>query len=874
MAAEKRRRRVSWVMFAVRALGVIATFAALVGGLGARSTSGFSFRALANDLWNKPTDLSEWLVNVTDPVLRVSLWLLIGGLAVAVVSIVLQLLGGIGRLAGRRNLVGVNAALQSALCVALLIGVNWFSFDHYQRFDWTGKRFAAFGWRPPLEPSPRFRSKFTLPANIAADLKKLRSPTTVIVYQRHKTFGQLSDKPDAFDYAAERKVVEKVQDLVQLFREFGPQFHVEMLDVEDEGYAQKLEELTKKNPELAKVIEAAPENSIFFHARRGDQEAVQRLSFNDFYQLDKSSSVKQKNLVLLPQGIESFARRVLAIEEKKPKIALCTIHEYLTTEGMDELNLAGVKTSLEQQGFEVVDIVLKKGWNEGEPVPAAFTLGESKLERLEEELAQYDFNLLGFRTQMTRWVTIKDILQSKSTLAEMSQKLRQELRGQQLTERDRRVNLQLAEDQVLAFREVIAELEKERQETIKQLDSIPGQERLAESRRITQVQTKLNNLLRECDLVVLPRMTLRNVIIGDRIPPRIYRLDESQTAAIKNFMVAGKPVLALFGPNNEPPQQRMMGPTGPDGIELLFAQLGIHFGNQTVLFNSEEKAFSQRRVMLLASGTDVKLPPVHFGPPKAKTRSTLDSPTESTAKPNPIAQSMKIIAGAAGTTDKLESLKLRHPRPIYFTPIRGATTFAAEFLYSDAESWNEADPFPTRDKSPRFELAKPDDPRRDTRDEERRGPFPIGVAIETTVPSEWRNEQRPMTTEAAFLTESAVAEPATAPYLLTAQALVPIDGYKPSDYQPTRLRVAAIGHGGLFAGPALSPAKEQLLLHTCNWLLNRDERLPHDDQPRWQYPRVQLSQRRAALWRYGTLFVLPASFGLLGALVLLVRKYR
>lgn len=874
MSLSKRRRRGSWWMFGIRALGVIGLFAALLGGIGARATTGFSFRAMASDLWKNPTDIAEWTKDITDPVLRYSLWLLFIGLAAALVSLLLQLIGGIGRIAGRRNVVSVNATLQTLLCVVLLVGINWFSFDHYQRFDWTGRQFAKFGMRAPLEPSPRFSAKFTLPPGVAADLQKLKAPTSVIVYQRHKTFGQLSDKPDAYDYAAERKVVEKVQDLVRLFREFGPQFNVVVLDVEDEDYSKKLKALTKDNPDLAKAIESAPENSIFFHARRGNREAVQRLSFNDFYQLDKSASKTNNNLVLLPQGIESFARRVLAIEEKKPKIALASIHEYLTTEGIEEFSLAGVKKSLEQQGFEVVDVVLKKGWNEGEPVPAAYTLGESQLERLEEDLAEYDAVLMVNREELKAVSAILDKLKSKMTLEELNKELRQVLRGQRMTEEARRRNIINLEPQVEALREFMQLQERERGEVLKQLDQVPNQERLAEARRMADVKAKFSKLIGDADLVVVPRITLRNAVIGDRIPARLYRLDDAQTSAIKDFMKAGKPVLALFGPGNEPPDRRGPAPTGPDSMEALFAQLGILFGNQTVLFNSESKAFSQRRASLLATGTEVEIPSLYFEPPKSKTRNTLDTTTEANHKPNPIAQSMKIVAGAAGSTDKLEKLKLRHPRPIYFVPVRGPASTVAEFLYTDAESWNEADPFPTREKTPRYELTKPDDPKRDTRDEKRRGPFPIGIAIETTVPSEWRDEHRPLVAEAALLTAGATAEPETAPYLVSAQALMPTDQYKPADYEATKLRVAAIGHGGLFTGPTLSPAKEQLLLHTTNWLLSRDERLPHDDQPRWQYPRVQLSERRAKFWRYGTLFVMPAAFGMLGALVLLVRKYR
>src|SRR5205823_3133815 len=91
---------------------------------------------------------------------------------------------------------------------------------------------------------------------------------------------------DRYDYAAERKVVEKVKDLVAQLREVGPQLRVEVLDVEEEGFDDKLKRLTKDAPELAQAIADAPENSIFIHAGHN----VQRLSFNEFYQLDKVAS--------------------------------------------------------------------------------------------------------------------------------------------------------------------------------------------------------------------------------------------------------------------------------------------------------------------------------------------------------------------------------------------------------------------------------------------------------------------------------------------------------------------------------------------------------------------------------------------------------
>src|SRR4051812_12194068 len=306
MAPPKRRRSGSRAYLAVRLLGVLGLFAALVG-LIALSTS-FDLTSRAD--WEAALrDLSQQRFG--DHFRTAGLGLVLVGGVLFLFSLLVQMMSGLRTVAGRRNAAATNAVLQVALAVALLLGVNLYSFRHYFRFDWTRSH------------------QFTLPPEIAKELRELRSPTTVVVYQRHKTFGTLSEKPDAYDYAAERKVVEKVQDLVNLFREFGPQFRVVVLDVEAEGYDKALEAVTKDAPGLRKAIDAAPDNSIFFESRQpvtlpdgshGEHESVQRLSFNDFYQLDKSASLAvdggRGNLVLLPQGVGPFARKVLSIEEK------------------------------------------------------------------------------------------------------------------------------------------------------------------------------------------------------------------------------------------------------------------------------------------------------------------------------------------------------------------------------------------------------------------------------------------------------------------------------------------------------------------------------------------------------------------------------
>src|SRR5262249_12482866 len=150
---------------------------------------------------------------------------------------------------------------------------------HYLRFDWTRDQM------------------FTLAPDIQEQLRQLKGETQIVVFQQHKSFGRLSEKPDRYDYAAERKVAKKVNDLVDQLREFGPRFNVVVLDVEEEGYEKKFKAVTnpeglKPRDDLRRALDAAPENSIFFYARdEGATEGkVQRLSFNAFYQLDKIAS--------------------------------------------------------------------------------------------------------------------------------------------------------------------------------------------------------------------------------------------------------------------------------------------------------------------------------------------------------------------------------------------------------------------------------------------------------------------------------------------------------------------------------------------------------------------------------------------------------
>jgi hypothetical protein len=869
MAFKKPGRGRARVGLLLRLFGATGLFVALLGLLPLSTEfdlrSHSEWTAAVREFW---TDLQNGKFG--EPLFRsIGLAMVLGGGAVFLIVLVLRTLSGLSLIAGRRNAAATNAVLQAALVVALLVGANYWAFSHYRRYDLTRSQ------------------QFTLPKQVAARLADLRDPTTIVVYQRHKTFGRLSEKPDNYDYAAERKVVEKVQDLVDLFREFGPQFRVELLDVEEEGYEQKLARITEGAPALKSALEAAPENSIFFHAERmvgkkadgtaDVRESVQRLSFNDFYQLDKTASQTadggKGNLVLLPQGVEPFARRVLAIEEKKPKIGIAVIHEWLTSEGLDEFSMAGVRKALTTQGFEVVDFVLKKKWGEGaEPEPAAYTYEESKYERLEEELAEVDDNIKNVQTIQRQMSAALNTFRNAS-LAELTQLYRDQLGGRAFTDDLRKRQIEAVSDDLAKLDFVIRSNTEGRKQLEDERLSLSDEERVVEERRMTDLKAKMTKLLSECDLLIVPRMTLRNIVVGDRIPARLYRLDEAQVSAIKEFIKSGKPVLAAFGPTNEPANPRAPAPpTGPDGLEDLLGQLGIRFGKQTILFGADSKAFAERRSSLLATGSSVEMPPLVFEAPKGKSLTSAKSLVEeqSNKAANPIATSMKVTERTVGGKQKLD-LRLRHPRPIYFTPVRpGTIVFTPEFLVSDPDSWNEENPFPTRERTPRYEPPKADDPAAGTVDEKRRGPFPLGVAVETTVPPEWYD---PRVAAAGVADKVLAGGEATGP--IAAAAGLTTDAIaKQAKVPETRVRVAAIGHGGLFVGPELSPAKESLLLNTCNWLLGRDERLPRESAVPWHYPRVNLTEQASTLWAWGTLVALPGLFVYLGRVVLLGRRYR
>jgi chaperonin cofactor prefoldin len=784
--------------------------------------------------------IQSYFEGASGPLAQGAVITIAAGLLALLLLMIVEFFAGLTQAAGSRSALSLNTFVQITLAISIVISLNVYSFLHYRRYDFTTEKL------------------FTLPAEVKYELGKLRAETTIVVLQQHKTFGQLSTKPDSYDYAAERKVVEKVNDLVDQFRELGPQFRVHVLDVEQEGFDRKLDAITTNKPILKASILAAPENSIFFEG----SGRVQRLSFNEFFQLDKTASKLaedgQGNLVLHPQGIQAFTRRILAIQEKKPRVGVAVVHEWLATqvgEGVQEqLSSGGIRKTLEEYGFEVVDIVLKRKWGEeGGPEPAAYNIAESKLERLREERDQLEADIREYVDDREKANGFAKLFRER-TLAELNQLFRRRF-GQDLTESDRKKQLDAVEDAIKRIESRLAELNKEKTQLDEEINTIKRDDRALEDRRVGDVKSKLTRMLSDIDLLVIPRLTLINTSDdGGLIPARLHALNDEQIQAIKQFMKKGKPVLALVGPGNEPEGRGAVEPV--DEFEKLLADRGIILGAQTILFDSESKGFAARRSGNQLGSSRADIPPVEFVSAQEK------------KQPNPVGQAMQ--ATGRNVEAKLD-IRVRHPRPVYLA--RGwayKVNYQAEFVQSASESWNEKLPFVMINLTggrqqvylPRYEATAFDDPIKGTVDEERRGPFPIGVAVESSLPINWFDNRF-----TGYQSLVGVLGPWSD---LTAVGFtaVGMQEKRPSS------RLAVLGSGGIFTSAELKPASQQWLLHLSNWLLGRDERLPKTDDASWSYPRVKLNENQAFLWHWGTFLGLPLLFSWLGLVVLMLRRMR
>ena len=775
------------------------------------------------------------------------------GAGLLVLAGIVELKGLMGAVMSQRGAMGTNVALQFVLAVALLAGVNYYSFGHYLRFDWTSDNL------------------FTINSKLRSQLEQLRAETKIVVYLRYtSSLGQgVDNKLAHFQAAAQRQIVEKVKDLADQFRELGPRFQVQVLNIQDEDFDSKLRDIKKESTVLADAIETAPENSIFFLS----SGQVQRLGFNDIYQLDSEASLaaneNKGNLILNYQGEAPFANNILKIEEKTPPIAVAVVHPALSMAYRDNpiLTMAGAKKTLESHGFACQDLLLRKIDPDGRLMeePAALTYDENRFEQIEDTLVLMDEDLQDGNAEFAKMKGSLDTW-TKQTLAELQkswiyvqlpngqqgviprealselEKKKVQFKTVPIDEEDRTNQIMAYTRNVKFLESELTSMQKERTDLLKEKEGLKV-ENLAEKRRIKDVEAKMNRMLTDIDLLIIPRFTFYHLPSKSLISNRVHKLDPAQLRSIRTFIKEGKPVLFLLGPRNEeretPPG---LGPDGDDGLEPMLAELGIYLPNQTVLYNAEIKEFTEHRTGADLTGRrELELPPllVNWEPNEGQVAQKIK---DKRTKSNPIRTSLLLAKKSMGKKE-MEDLQARHSRPVYFLKDpanKSEFDNQAVFLMTSELTWNENYPFikepddrSEKKEVPHFRPTPVSDPKKGTLEEERQGPFPIAAAGEVTLPASWFDDKG----------------------------------------GPHKTRLAVVGNGNVFVGQNLAPIKEKLLLDTCNWLLGRPDLLAKDNKV-WEYPRVSMSDTAQDLWFWGTFLGMPLLFVYIGILVFMIRRMR
>ncbi|MCS7045527.1 MAG: hypothetical protein NZO58_04135, partial [Gemmataceae bacterium] len=485
---------------------------------------------------------------------------MIGGAAAVGGALLVEARALIHFFGSRRAALGSNVVMQTLLAVVFVAGVNVWSFLHYVRFDWTAGK------------------DFTLPDDVRAQLAQLRGETDIVVLQQYVQRGE--SKEDKYDLAAHKKIVEKIQDLAELFQDLGARFRVVLLDIQNDNFDAMLRQLKKDKPALAEAIEKAPENSIFFHANG----KVQRLAFHDVYQIDKKASAEDNNglgnLVLNYQGVGPIARRILNIEERPPRIANAVVHPVLTLSDHENLYLTmnGAKKVLDAHGFDCKDLLMRKVEEGGglSPDPAVLTFQEGRYEQIEEELVLVNEAIEKMEKSQAEATRLLKLWRD-SSLAELNKTYcyvifpggsqgvlpRSQLDALKKTGRpfkvidvdddDKQAHVKAYERELVILQAELEMARSERDSLLKERKTL-NVDALAEKRRITDIEIKMKRELADRDLLIVPRVTALNIPRGTVIsnPNRVHKLDPAQIAAIKAFLKSGKAVLFLLGPTNEP----------------------------------------------------------------------------------------------------------------------------------------------------------------------------------------------------------------------------------------------------------------------------------------------------------------------------------
>src|SRR5207248_1909789 len=91
-----------------------------------------------------PDLLRSAVETAADPAVKVGVVALVAGAAAVALWLLVELLGALFLVTGRKTVVGTNAAAQMALAAALLVIVNVVAFGTYWRFDLTRDKQFTF----------------------------------------------------------------------------------------------------------------------------------------------------------------------------------------------------------------------------------------------------------------------------------------------------------------------------------------------------------------------------------------------------------------------------------------------------------------------------------------------------------------------------------------------------------------------------------------------------------------------------------------------------------------------------------------------------------------------------------------------------------
>ncbi|HZZ78179.1 MAG TPA: hypothetical protein VFE62_06655, partial [Gemmataceae bacterium] len=513
---------------------------------------------------------------------EIGMYVLIGSAGAVALSLLFEVPGIVRTAFSHRGLFGFNVLLQVGLALAIVVGANVYSFLNYKRFDLTRDQI------------------FTLDDETKKQLQELQGETEIVVVQTYVSFGQRDEtKQDKYDFAAQRKIVEKVKDLAEAFQELGPRFRVHILDIQDDNYDKKLADIRKNvSEDLSKAIDKAPENSVFFYSK--EKNSIQRLSFSDIYLLDKRGSVEHKNLVLNYQGVGPFARKVFNIEEKTPRVATAIIHPVLGfhDKRQQRYTMAGAKKVLDAYGLKSTDIALRRTEDGSIGEPTILTYEESLYEEIEDDLADLAEEIDEFQKAYDEMVKVNKFW-SESSMEVLNKKygyfiLPTGQQGRILRENIGKLKKSVGDVKIIdvdeddrkamtsqskASAEQLKELlddDREEQARLKDKKSKLPVENLAEKRRFTDIEAKAKAMLADIDLLIVPRLTAVDIPRGEVYSTRIHRLEKGQFNAVKEFLKQGKPVLFLLGPTIEPPERGpdFSGGGEVDSVESMLGELG------------------------------------------------------------------------------------------------------------------------------------------------------------------------------------------------------------------------------------------------------------------------------------------------------------